>query len=556
MRARTRVAAAFLAVAAAAVGLAGATGAQTQQATSRPNVVVVMTDDQTVESLRVMTNVQRLLAGQGTSFANSFASYPLCCPSRATFITGQYAHNHAVMGNRPPMGGYEKLAPTHGNTLPGWLQRAGYHTIHIGKYLNGYGRADPSKVPPGWTEWYGSVDPTTYSFYGYTLNENGTLIRYGHRPDEYQADVFTRKAVTAVRRLARSQKPFFLSLAYLAPHSGAPRETDDPWNLPTPVPAPRHRNRFESEPVPRPPSFNEADVSDKAYYVRRLRLMDAESIAGVTEMYRQRLESLLAVDEGVAQLVQALRASGELDRTLIVFTSDNGYFHGEHRFREGKVQAYEPSIRVPLILRGPGIPRGARRTQDAINVDLVPTILEAAGGSAGRVLDGTSLLPLARDPQLFPARDVLLETNIYGAIRTPRYVYVKFGSEHELYDLVLDPHQLRSRHADKSLEPIRTELARRLAFLRKCEGAACRAAPRVVLAVRCAKGHHVASVRGPDTRWVKRAGFGFRGRPIASDRRRPFRVPVRSGRSGTVRATVTLVDGRVVAVERNARACR
>ena len=191
-------------------GVAGSAGAGSTQAPARPNVLVVMTDDQTVESVRVMTNVRALLATEGTTFENNFASFPLCCPSRSTFLTGQYAHNHTVMGNAAPTGGYEKL--DHTNTLPVWLQRAGYRTVHIGKYLNGYGRRSATEIPSGWTEWYGSVDPSTYQFYNYTLNENGRTVRYGADPASYQADVYTRKAVDAVRRLAPGG-PFFLNVA-------------------------------------------------------------------------------------------------------------------------------------------------------------------------------------------------------------------------------------------------------------------------------------------------------------------------------------------------------
>jgi N-acetylglucosamine-6-sulfatase len=206
----------------AALPAAASTSSDAATPRARPNVVVVMSDDQTVESMRVMANVNELLARQGATFANSFASFPLCCPSRATFVTGQYGHNHTIMGNAPPQGGYEKLRATEANTLPAWLRAAGYQTVHIGKYLNGYGRTSPTHVPAGWSEWYGSIDPSTYRFYGYTLNENGRLVNYGASPQHYQADVYTAKAVDVVRRLAPRPEPFFLSVAYLAPHSGGP----------------------------------------------------------------------------------------------------------------------------------------------------------------------------------------------------------------------------------------------------------------------------------------------------------------------------------------------
>jgi N-acetylglucosamine-6-sulfatase len=540
---------------AVAVLVAGLPASATNEAVPqpRPNVVVVMSDDQTVESVRVMANVQRLLAAEGTTFANSFASFPLCCPSRATFLTGQYGHNSGIMGNAPPAGGFDKLAPTHANTLPAWLQRAGYTTVHVGKYLNGYGRTSPTQVPAGWSEWYGSIDPSTYQFYNYTLNENGRLVRYGNQPAQYQADVYTAKAVELVSRLARSSRPFFLSVAYLAPHSGGPREPGDPANQATPVPAPRHRDRFAAEPMPRPASFNEADVTDKPQFVRRRPLLPPRRIVGITENYRQRLESLLAVDEGIAAIVEALRASGELSRTLFVFTADNGFFHGEHRIPAGKVQVYEPSIRVPLIVRGPGIPRGRRLAEPAINVDLAPTILDAANARASRRLDGVSLLLVAGGRRV--GRDVLLETPQYAAIRTPRWVYVEYTSgERELYDLAQDPDQLRSLHADRGIEGVPARLRARLARLRSCSGASCRAGPALRLSMRCSRGRHVASVDGVDAAATTRVVFAWRGRGRASDGRRPYAATLPGGR-GLVQATATLDDGRSLSLARVVRSC-
>ncbi len=547
-------------------GVAGSAGAGPTQAPARPNVLVVMTDDQTVESLRVMTNVRALLAGEGTTFANSFASFPLCCPSRSTFLTGQYAHNHTVMGNAMPTGGYEKL--DHSNTMPVWLQRAGYRTVHIGKYLNGYGRRSATEIPPGWTEWYGSVDPSTYQFYNYTLNENGRTVRYGADPASYQADVYTRKAVDAVRRLAPGG-PFFLNVAYLAPHSGGPRETDDPRNLATPVPAPRHRNRFAAEPLPVTPAFNEADVSDKPSGIRSRGLIGPARVAAITENYRQRLESLLAVDEGVAELVAALRATGELDNTLIVFTADNGFFHGEHRVQTGKVLHYEPSTRVPLILRGPGIPRGVVRRQLVANIDVAPTIVSAAGAVPGRAMDGRPLQPFAGDGLLYSARDILLETPSYRALRSPRYVYVEHSNgEQELYDLATDPHQLSSLQASAAHAPLKALLAARLAQLRGCAAGVCRVGAGLSLRVRylrgrsqgrvCARSAVAMRVGGAGVGGVSRVDFYAGSRRVAQDRRPPFAkaVPRRFLRSTTrVRALAFLKDARLATLDWRVRAC-
>ena len=555
MRRLIALAVPFFAFALAGSAAVPSQAAQQQQA--RPNIVVVMSDDQNVETMRVMANVQSQLAAQGTTFTNSFVSFSLCCPSRATFMTGQYGHNNTIMGNRPPQGGYEKFRATEGNALPVWLRAGGYHTVHVGKFLNGYGRTDPTHVPAGWSEWYGAIDPSTYQFYNYTLNENGRLVRYGSSPAEYQADVYTRKSVDLVRRLAPSTQPFFLSVAYLAPHSGGPREADDPQGQATPVPAPRHRNRFANEPLPTTAAFNEADVSDKPQAVRRRPLLNQRRIAGVTENYRQRLESILAIDEGVASIVAALRESGELDNTLFVYTADNGFFHGEHRIPNGKVQVYEPSIRVPLVLRGPGVPRGVRLTQQAINVDLAPTILDAANVRAGRAQDGRSLLTLTRDRGRSFGRDVLLETMQYTGLRTPRYVYVEHTTgERELYDLAHDPNQLTSLHGDARYASIRAELARRLAQMRACAGASCRKGPALALRASCAGGKRRTSVAGADARWATGVEFMVRGKRVARDRRRPFGVVLRASTSGLLRARAFLADGRVVTLDRALRACR
>ena len=366
---------------------------------AKRNIVVLETDDQTLASMGVMPKTQQLLGDQGVTFTRSFVSYSLCCPSRATLYTGQYAHNHGVLGNGPPAGGYTRLDKT--NWLPLWLQAAGYRTMQVGKFLNGYGRlSPPTEVPPGWNDWHGTVDPSTYRYYGYTVNENGTLRSYGaaNEPEFYSTDFFARRANELIAAAAPSPRPFFLSVAFLAPHSGAPREPDDPQGHPTPAVAPRHANAFSSVALPLPPSFNEADVSDKPAAIRRRPPIGVATAAAIQEGYQQRLESLLAVDEAVASIVGTLRATGELDDTLILFTSDNGFFHGEHRVRQGKVLPYEPSIRLPLLMRGPGVPAGERLGQLVTNADLAPTIEDAAGARPGLAQDGRSLLDLVKDP--------------------------------------------------------------------------------------------------------------------------------------------------------------
>jgi len=513
------VLAAALALLALSAALASSATSEIQQTQTKPNIVFLMTDDQTVESMRVMTNVNTLLAARGTTFTNNFASYPLCCPSRSTYITGQYGHNHTIMGNAPPSGGYDKLAPTH-----------------------------------------------TYSFYNYRLNENGRLVTYGTGAANYQTDVYGRKAVELIRRHAPSAQPFFLSVAFLAPHSGGPREAGDPANQATPVPAPRHRNRFASEPLPTPASFNEADVSDKPAGIRNRALIGPARVNGIRENYQQRLESLLAVDEAIRDIVGALDASGEMNRTLIVFTADNGFFHGEHRIPAGKVLVYEPSVRVPLIMRGPGVAAGVRRSSLVANIDLAPTILDAANARPRRRQDGRSLLPFARDGILRSGRDVLLETPSYSAIRTPRFEFVQHtNGEQELYDLARDPQQLQSLHADGRFTALKTDLAARLGRLRACVGDTCRRGPELRLQARyrrgragCVRSTVRLRIGGSAASRVSSVNF-YRGTTrIKRDSRAPFTASVsrRSLRTRTlVRALVGLRDSRSTTLDRALRAC-
>ena len=545
-----RLAAALLAFAAMLACASPATAGSAQQ---RPNILVLMTDDQTLESMRVMEGTRQSLGAEGATFERAFVSNALCCPSRATLFSGQYSHNHGVLGNSPPDGGYARLDKN--EWLPVWLQRVGYRTIHIGKFLNRYGvDSPPTEVPPGWSEWYASVDPSTYRFYGYTLNENGLLNTYGidRNPLFYSTDYYAERAVSVVQRMGETRTPFFLSLAFLAPHGGGPRDADDPPGLGTPSPAPRHIDRFAGEPLPPFAAFNEADVSDKPSFIQARPPIAAARARAIEENYRQRNESLLAVDEAVVRIVEALRAEGELDETLILFTSDNGFFHGEHRLPSGKVLVYEPSIRVPLLMRGPGVPAGARRRQLVTNADLAPTILDAAGARATKPQDGRSLFGLLEDPGREWGRDLLIEgapgvnQPAFDALRTYRYVFVQHANgERELYDLERDPHQLTSLHADPAYARVQAELAARLGTLSICQGRACRVRPTTRLAVTGCR----AKVAGRGVEEVR-----FRSALNRRDQSRPFRAAVAGRR---LRARVRTADGRVVTLDRRLPpACR
>jgi N-acetylglucosamine-6-sulfatase len=451
---------------------------QAAAAPPKPNVLVIETDDQTVESMRVMDNVNSLIGGHGATFENNFVNYSLCCPSRSTFLTGQYEHNHGVLGNSPPDGGFGRFEALHGdNNLAVWLQQAGYYTGLIGKYLNGYSN-NPS-VPLGWSEWHAAA-PDTQMVYDYTLNENGTLVDYGQDPADFKEDVLTRKAVNFVDRRAPKGKPFFLWLTYTAPHGGGPNPNPNPPNncARTAKPAPRYAHAFDSEPLPRPPNFNEANVSDKPAEIQDLPALNADDIADIRRKYRCRLESILAVDDGVKAIVDELRAQGELASTVLMFTSDNGFFHGEHRIPGGKKHIYEESIRVPLEMRGPGIPSGVSVGDLTINADLAPTIVDATGANPGLDMDGRPLIPVAQQPGIEQGRELLVEEPTFEAIRTERYMYAEHDTgEKELYDLSNDPFELHSRHDDPDYALVMAQLATRLHQLQVCAGSTCLAHP-------------------------------------------------------------------------------
>lgn len=480
----------------AACSQSGASAASSQE---QPNIVVFMTDDQTVAELSGMPQTRTLMESKGVRFDRSYVSYPVCCPSRATYLTGQYAHNHGVMGLYPPTGGYGRFDKR--NALPVWLDNAGYHTAHLGKFLNGYGDQEPADVPPGWDDWHATVDYSTYQMWGYTMNDNGRMHTYGHALEEdpalYQTDVLTSKASAIVERQARSGNPLFLSVNFLAPHHEARSIQQKTHRLVRP--APRDRRAFSGARLPRSASFNEADMSDKPRFLqRRTHSLTAEEIAAITRDSQARRAALLAVDDGVARIIAAVERAGQLDNTYFIFTSDNGYMQGEHRVRSGKMLPYDPSTRVPLIIRGPGIP--ARRVSEELvaNIDLAPTILELAGATAGKTVDGRSLLPFAHDPARHTKRAILHETGgskyvrardqdertnlrrplkrvmTYRAIRTDRWLYVRWhNGARELYDLENDPDQRQSLHAGRAHRDVRHDLARRLRALAECAGASC-----------------------------------------------------------------------------------
>jgi arylsulfatase A-like enzyme len=390
------VRAAAIAAAALACWVAAAAAAAPATAASkpRPNVILIVTDDQTAASFntRYMPRTVKQIAGRGTSFANAVVSTPVCCPSRAQMLTGQYAHNNGVRANNPGYG----LLEDKRNVLPTWLGRAGYRTLHVGKYLNGYAQVKGPAPAPGWDRWL-SLTGTSYS--RPTFSIDGKRRAY----DRYLTGILGRMSARLVSRYARDRRPFYLQVDHFAPHvdGSSPGRCDG-----AAVPDPADGDLFASEQAPRPPSFGEPDVGDKPEFIQKLPGFDQAQIDEVDRLYSCAVGSLAAVDRAVAELMAALRRSGELGRTMIVFTSDNGYAFGEHRFPNGKGLAYDEQLRVPLAIRPPrGFPSASRSgaVDPAVvaNVDLAPTILALAGAEpcirrGCRRLDGRSLVGVLR----------------------------------------------------------------------------------------------------------------------------------------------------------------
>jgi N-acetylglucosamine-6-sulfatase len=470
----------------------------------RPNIILIVTDDQTLGQLnkKAMPATERLLVDRGTSFTHYYASTAQCCPSRAAMLTGQYGHNNGVLSNKD---GYASLVRKR-DTLPVWLRRAGYRTAHVGKWLNGYTDvAARRSVAPGWDKWHTTPDP---GYYDYLISHNGRLKHHGTDASDYATTVLNRHSVRVIEKLAPQEHPFYLQLDHRAPHTDvAPRGPGRCAEFA--VPAPRDADLFKRAALPRPPSFNEADVRDKPSFLRGLDRLTKSEITRTRKKWGCALASLREVDRGVERILATLQDLGEVRSTAILFTSDNGLFYGEHRIKASKVLPYEETERLPLIMRVPRPyrdfqPRVARLNHVAANIDLAPTILDLANAERCgdcRVMDGRSLLDLLNgNAEEWPYdRGILLEFRVrtasarrvtchYTAIHTGGVEYVEHSSlvsgrtgecepadERELYDLTFDPSQLENLCAEGCPGGLRQDqLQQRLAVLRGCKGIAGR----------------------------------------------------------------------------------
>ncbi len=458
-----------------------------------PNVIVFMTDDQSIEQMSALPEASALLAGRGVTFSNSFVNYPTCCPSRATFLTGQHATNHRVLWNRPPSGGYENFADQD-TTLAMSLQSNGYDTYFVGKYLNGYGITPDYRVtPPGWSNFYGLVDPTATMYLGYSIFHDGQITDYTMRDEDYVTDVMTDIALDNLQKQAETGGPLFMWVSYVAPHpaGGVGRVEFEADGLnalrveldegpKAAIPATRHVGLADDVSLPVFPSYNEEDVTDKPAPLQRPLLGIAQDEA-VLAAYRREVESLISVDESILAIVDELEAQGRLDNTYLMFTSDNGQMHGQHRFESGKYLVYEPSIRVPLIIAGPDV-RVGKADSLVSNVDLAPTIADLTGTDLLREPDGKSLVPLLRDENTTWNRALFIEARgpiaerrpQYVAVRTSDWLYAEYTSgDRELYNLIADPDELVNVAADPSYGATILQLSQSLRSLESCKGSTC-----------------------------------------------------------------------------------
>ncbi|MFI6225158.1 sulfatase-like hydrolase/transferase [Nocardia salmonicida] len=471
----------------------------------RPNVVMILADDLdavTTPVWQAMPRTAALIRDRGVEFTDGFAPMPICCAARASILTGEYGHNTGVLTNAGEVGGFDtfRAGGSESHTIATTLHDAGYRTGMAGKYLNGL-EHDPGHIPPGWDDWNAGVDNFLYSGYNYTLNENGTRVKYGVAPADYQTDVIRDKSERFLTDAAASGQPFFWYAASTSPHFPIP-------------PAPRHLPGTEPTPAPRSPNYQEPDVSDKPSWLIDTADARAATIAATNDIdYTNRLGALKSLDEMVAGIVETLERTGELDNTYLIFTSDNGYSLGAHRLTQ-KMAPYEESLRVPLAISGPGI-RPGRSDAMALSIDLAPTLYDWAGIPIPDQVDGRSLTPVLSGDTLgwrtdfgaeyggngdngrngiaqeqIPGTDTpvmyALDMPSWSAVRNRRYLYVRWYDrerpldqrEYELYDLRADPYQLtnliktpqgRAAHAD-----IVTDLDHRLGELSTCTGRSCR----------------------------------------------------------------------------------
>lgn len=433
----------------------------------KPNVIIILTDDQPYHTLQYMPNVQNELVNKGVNFTNAYVTTPLCCPSRASILTGQYVHHHGVYTNRSPNGGATLFDDS--STLPVWLQMNGYHTALMGKYLNDYDALPTGYIPPGWDEWTALVskDADKDFYYGYTLNENGKIIQYGFNSEDYSTDVLSKRAVDFIRK--NSDEPFFLMFMAYAPHQ--------PY-----LAAERHQDMFkvydETFSIYKPENYFEEDVSDKSAW---LNAYEPQSPDYVEKVHQRMLRSLMGVDDAVGAIVDVLEKENIRNNTVIIFMSDNGFALGDHRLI-GKACPYDICLKIPLVVSYPEEIITTEVNENFIlNIDIAPTILELTDTPNTFLSDGESFVELLSDPSASWRDGFLIEqyqddgeersmTSLvpaYVGFRTEEWKYIEYETgERELYNLITDPFEMNNLSTLNQYEQIISELSDRILKIR------------------------------------------------------------------------------------------
>jgi N-acetylglucosamine-6-sulfatase len=453
--------------------ITGSTPTAAQTAPTKPNVVFIIADDMRYDDLKYMPKTHSLLKAKGMSFESAFASNSSCCPNRAAIMRGQYPHNTGVWRSvNAPDGGWEgyRINGNEQDNVATRLDAAGYRTALIGKYFNGY--KDTTYVPVGWDHWFATFG---FKYFDYDVNDSGTIRHFGASSSDYHTDVLSRQTRTFISTSVARGEPFFAYVAPIAPHT------------PT-TPAPRYLSTYDGAKAPRLPSFNELDVSDKPSWIQALPRLTTYQTAQIDAHHEARVEALQAVDDLVGGVVNELANAGVLGNTYVFFTSDNGWHQGEHRIRDGKWRPYEEDVRMPLLVRGPGVAAGSTTRKLTLNTDYLPTFTDLAGTQTPSYVDGRSLRPVLSRSATAWRSAILLEGSQHGltgtsksmpayyGVRTSdgsKYVEYEAGRVRELYYLGADPYELSNKYA-ASAPP--TTLVSRLQALKGCAADSCRRA--------------------------------------------------------------------------------